>query len=133
MWTQEKRANCWRRYCLCRLATKPRKPGVSAATLCRLTKNVEHEADEAVVLGKRNEERVDKDNVLKVVDDGLAVEEVVCDDEEVPVERLAPRVALVAGAGLERLGALWGVSGGVGGRRTHGRGGQRGRSPPCKR
>jgi hypothetical protein len=39
--------------------------------------------------------------VLEVVDDALAVEEVVGDDKEVPVERLAP-----VASGLERLGAL---------------------------
>jgi hypothetical protein len=38
-----------------------------------------------VVSGKRDEDGIDKDDVLEVVDDGFAVEEVVCHDEEVPV------------------------------------------------
>ena len=50
--------------------------------------DVEHESDEAVVLGKWQEVGIDKDNVLEVVDDGLAVKEVVGDDKEVPVESL---------------------------------------------
>ena len=65
------------------------------------TDDVEHEADETVVAGERDEVRVDKDDVLEVVDDGFAVEEVVADDEEVPVQRLAPSVTFCSllGAG----------------------------------
>jgi bifunctional DNA-binding transcriptional regulator/antitoxin component of YhaV-PrlF toxin-antitoxin module len=35
--------------------------------------------------GKRDKVGINKDDVLEVVDDGFAVEEVVCHDEEVPV------------------------------------------------
>lgn len=69
--------------------------------LAGLTQNIQHEADEPVVLGERNKVRVDKHNVLEVVDDRLAVEEVVGDDEEVPVERLAP-----VASRLDTLGTL---------------------------
>lgn len=41
-----------------------------------------------MVPGERDEDGIDKDDVLEVVDDGFAVEEVVCHNEEVPVERL---------------------------------------------
>lgn len=50
--------------------------------------DVEDEADEAVVGGERQEDAVDEDDVLEVVDDGLAVEEVHGSDEPVPVEAL---------------------------------------------
>jgi hypothetical protein len=49
-----------------------------------LTNNVEHKADEAVIARKDGEDRVDKDNVLEVVDDRLSIEEEVGDREEVP-------------------------------------------------
>lgn len=48
--------------------------------------HVQHEADEAVVLGKGDKVGIDKDDVLEVIDDRLAVEEVVGDNEEVPAE-----------------------------------------------
>jgi hypothetical protein len=48
------------------------------------TNDVEHEADEAVVAGKDGKVGVDEDDVLEVVDDRLAVEEIVGDDKEVP-------------------------------------------------
>jgi hypothetical protein len=37
-----------------------------------------------VVTSKWDEVGIDKHNVLEVVNDGFAVEEVVCDSEEVP-------------------------------------------------
>lgn len=66
-----------------------------------LTKNVEHEADESMISGKRQEEGVYKDNMLarrlfnrvtlaeqppylEIVDDTLSVQEVISDDEEIP-------------------------------------------------
>lgn len=58
--------------------------------------NVKHEADESVVTGKGDEISVHKDNVLEVVDNGFAVEEVVSHDEEIPVDSLVPAVALLA-------------------------------------
>jgi hypothetical protein len=39
-----------------------------------------------------DEEGIDKDNVLEVVDDRLSIQEVVCHDKEVPVERFTPGV-----------------------------------------
>lgn len=54
----------------------------------KLTKYVENEADEAVMRSKRQEHSVNQDNVLKVVDDALAVEEVHGCSEPVPVEAL---------------------------------------------
>lgn len=48
------------------------------------TEHIQHEADEAVVLGEGNEIGIDEDDVLEVIDDRLAVEEVVGDNEEVP-------------------------------------------------
>jgi hypothetical protein len=39
-----------------------------------------------MVSGKGKEVGVDKDNVFEVIDDGLSVEEVISDDEEVPVD-----------------------------------------------
>lgn len=50
--------------------------------------NVEHEADEAVVGRKRQEDLVNEDNVLEVVDDAFAVEKVHGGAEEVPVQSL---------------------------------------------
>jgi hypothetical protein len=50
--------------------------------------DVEHETDEAVVGSKGQENLVDQDNVLEVVDDTLAVEEVHGGAKEIPVERL---------------------------------------------
>lgn len=52
------------------------------------TKHVEDEADEAMVRSKRQENLVHDENMLKVVDDALAVEKVHCGDEPVPVEAL---------------------------------------------
>ena len=75
----------------------------------RPTKDVKHETDEAVILGKRQEVCIDEDNVLKegkncvseqympliflglkwthleIVDDALSIEKVVANNEEVPV------------------------------------------------
>lgn len=66
-----------------------------------------------MVAGKRKEVGIDKDNVLEVVNDRLAVEEVVYDNKEVPgvsyrlseqdsspVDGLAPLVTLLASAEL---------------------------------
>lgn len=58
------------------------------------TDDVKHEADEAMVPGEGNEVGVDKHNVLEIVNDGFAIEEVVGHDEEVPVEGFAPGVFL---------------------------------------
>lgn len=54
--------------------------------------DIQHEADEAVVHRKGDKVGVDKHNVLEVVDDRFAVEEIVGDDEKVPVEGFAPWV-----------------------------------------
>lgn len=48
------------------------------------TNNVKHEADKSVVTSKGNEIRVHKDNVLEIINDGFAVEEVVGHNEEIP-------------------------------------------------
>jgi hypothetical protein len=50
--------------------------------------DIKHETDEAVVGSKGQENLVDQDDVLEVVDDTLAVEEVHGGAQEVPVERL---------------------------------------------
>ena len=52
------------------------------------TDDVEHEADEAVVGGEWGEHAVDEDDVLEVIDDALAVEEVHGTGQPVPVEAL---------------------------------------------
>lgn len=49
-----------------------------------LTNNVKHEADKSVVTSKGNEIRIHKDNVLEIINDGFAVEEVVGHNEEIP-------------------------------------------------
>lgn len=49
-----------------------------------LTNNVKHEADKSVVTSKGNEISVHKDNVLEIINDGFAVEEVVGHNEEIP-------------------------------------------------
>jgi hypothetical protein len=49
------------------------------------TDRVEHEADEAVISRKRDEPGVDEYDVFKVVDYRFAVEEVIGDDEKVPL------------------------------------------------
>lgn len=53
--------------------------------------DVQQEAEESVVSGKGDEVRVDEDDVLEVVDEGLAVQEVVGDCEKVPGQRLGPQ------------------------------------------
>lgn len=65
--------------------------------------DIENEADEAVVVGKRQQDLVDEHNVLEVVDDALAVEEVHCRGQPVPVEALG---------GLEGTGAAGDVGNG---------------------
>ena len=50
--------------------------------------NVEHEADETVVGSKRQQDLVDQNDVLEVVNDTLAVQEVHGGSKEVPVESL---------------------------------------------
>ena len=71
-----------------KLPTKPTKPdtisGSSIVWDCKRTDDIKHEADEAVVACERNEDRLDEDDVLEVVDDRFAVQEVVGYDEEVP-------------------------------------------------
>ena len=54
----------------------------------RLTDNVEHEADEAVVRGQRKQHLVYEDDVLKVVNDALSVQEVHGRGKPVPVQAL---------------------------------------------
>jgi hypothetical protein len=53
----------------------------------RLTDNVQHERNEPVVGGQREQDTVNEQNVLEVVDDAFAVEKVHGSAEEVPVER----------------------------------------------
>lgn len=53
-----------------------------------LTKDVEQEADEAVVRCQRQQDLVNQNNVLEVVDDRLAVEEVHGGREPIPVQTL---------------------------------------------
>lgn len=52
------------------------------------THDIEHEGDEAVVGSEGQQDAIDQDDVLEVVDDTLAVEEVHGAAEEIPVERL---------------------------------------------
>lgn len=60
--------------------------------------DVEDEADEAMVGGQGQEDAVDEHDMLEVVDDGLAVEEVHGGDEPVPVEVLGgPQLSRAAG------------------------------------
>lgn len=68
-----------------------------------LTKDIENEADEAVVSRQRQQHLVDEDNVLEVVNDSLAVEEVHCRRKPVPVETLS---------GAQRAGATGDVGDG---------------------
>lgn len=49
-----------------------------------LTNNIKHEANKSVVASKGDEISVHKDNVLEVIDNRFAVEEVVGHDEEIP-------------------------------------------------
>ena len=42
--------------------------------LAQLTNNVQHEGDEAVVRGQGQQDPINKQDVLEVVDDALAVE-----------------------------------------------------------
>lgn len=63
----------------------------------RLTNNIEHEADEAVVSGQGQQHLVHKDNMLKVVDDALPVQEVHGGGKPVPVQALGG--AELAGSG----------------------------------
>ena len=50
--------------------------------------DIEHETDETMVGSKGQEDLVDQDNMLEVVDDALAVEEVHGRTQEIPVECL---------------------------------------------
>lgn len=56
--------------------------------LRKLTGDVEHEANEAVVGSEREENLVDEDDVLEVVNDTLPVEEVHCAAQKVPIQTL---------------------------------------------
>jgi hypothetical protein len=51
------------------------------------TANVEHEAYEPMVVGKRQQDLVDENNVFEVVYQALAVQKVHCGAEEIPVQR----------------------------------------------
>lgn len=53
------------------------------------TEDIEDEADEAVVSGQRQQDLVNQNNVLEVVNDSLAVEEVHGSRQPVPVETLS--------------------------------------------
>ena len=52
------------------------------------THDVEHEADEAMVRSERQQDTIDQNNVLEVVNDALAVEEVHGRAEKIPIQRL---------------------------------------------
>ncbi len=63
-----------------------------------LTKDIEKKADEAVMRSQRQEDLVDEDDVLEVVDNALAIEEVHGRGEPVPVQALGGlQVARAAG------------------------------------
>jgi hypothetical protein len=67
---------------------------VHSTSVSGLTDHVESETDQSMVLGKgesgREEARLLRQDVLEVVDETLAIEEVVCRREEVPVLRRQP-------------------------------------------
>lgn len=54
----------------------------------RLTKDVENEADETMMCGKRQQHLVNQDNVLKVVDDAFTVEKIHGGSQPIPIEAL---------------------------------------------
>jgi len=61
------------------------------------TKDVHHEADEAMVCRKWEQDFVDKKNMLEIVDDTFTVEEVHGDGKEVPAEGSGKReISLLA-------------------------------------
>lgn len=71
--------------------TKPKKRRLARGGRVRrvqLTKDVEDEADEAVVGGEREQHLVDENDMLEVVDDALAVKKVHGAGEPIPVETL---------------------------------------------
>jgi len=53
---------------------------------------VKGEADDPVVRSERKKIGICKDNMLEVIDDTLAIQEVVCCGKEVPIQGLAPRI-----------------------------------------
>lgn len=83
--------------------TKPRTVRIKGADgVCdaneQRTKDVQNEADEAVMGGQGQQDLVDQDDVLEIVDDGLAVQEVHGCGQPVPVEALG-RAQLASAAG----------------------------------
>jgi len=84
-----------------RVATKKRKPAVvlerhraAGQGQDGLTEHVQDEADEPMVCGQRQDSLAHEDNVLEVVDDAFAVEEVHGRRQPVPAEALCgPNVA----------------------------------------
>lgn len=74
-----------------RMSVSTRNPALSRSRSCaafRLTDDIKHEADEPVVRGQRQEHLINKDDVLEIVDDTLAVEEVHGGGKPVPVQAL---------------------------------------------
>lgn len=81
-----------------RVLTKKTKPGASSFVSLTFalaeeegaahTNNIKGEADEAMVGSQRKEDPIDHDNVLEVVDDAFAVEEVHGYRQPVPVQAL---------------------------------------------
>lgn len=48
------------------------------------TEHIEHKRQETMMSSKRDEVCVDKDNVLEIIDERLAVQEVIADGKKVP-------------------------------------------------
>lgn len=67
------------------------------------TKDVEHKADKAMVSSQREKHFVNKDNVLKVINDALSIEKVHGGGQEIPVQALG---------GAQRPGAAGNVGNG---------------------
>jgi hypothetical protein len=86
---------------------------------------------------ERDEVGVDEYDVLEVVDDGFAVQEVVCDDEEVPSRQSQNKRCLTNQLSvlLHRSPLSWAAASSLryaGDLGTHDLANRRGRSPPCK-
>lgn len=60
----------------------------------KLTEDIEHEANEAMMSRKRQQDHIHQQNMLKVVDDAFTVQEVHGCRKKVPIERLARIQAL---------------------------------------
>jgi hypothetical protein len=54
----------------------------------KLTNNIEHETDEPVVGCQGQQNAINQQDVLKVIDDALSIEEVHGRSQEIPVQRL---------------------------------------------